>query len=424
MEANTISVFEYEKLIVNQKGFNRSHFNALVKFNDLHGGKYFTVGYNKITFKSYVGVLQVGNKVIEILPKADNTDSSSNGQMVAKWQSVLLTMLQKTGYIRLNETEKAVQNVNKQNLLDIYLYEFLKETERLIHAGLVKKYHRNIRNESVLKGRLLIHKQIQHNLIHQEKFYTEHTVYDTNNRYNAIIKKSLEIIKDISSNAPIKLKAIQYLYSFEGVDTWKGIVSELENLKFDRKTEQYEYAILLSYLIINNFCPDFTAGNKHVLAILFNMNQLFESYVYKSLKKYESAFSEQNLSIRKQTKKTFWGDKTIRPDIIASYKTSDLHTISFVIDTKWKVVNEDAPSDNDLKQMFVYNFQFGVVKSILFYPKTGQSNKPARNYETSEFAKEIEHGCEMYFAELFDENDRLCEDFARIFLNKNIVKNI
>lgn len=81
---------------------------------------------------------------------------------------------------------------------------------------------------------------------------------------------------------------------------------------------------------------------------------------------------------------------------------------------------EGDPSDNDLKQMFVYNFQFGVRKSILFYPKTNQSNRLVKNYETSEFAKDIKHGCELYFVDLFDEDGRFSDGFARDFLLNNI----
>lgn len=417
---NTISVFEHEKLIVNQKGFNQSHFKALVKFNDLHGSKYFTVGFNKITFKSYVGVLQVGNKIIEILPKADNSSASSNEQSVAKWQSALLAMLQKAGHIRLNETEKASQNVTKRNLLDVYLHTFLKETEHLVHLGLVKKYRRTTNNGKVLKGRLAIHKHIQCNLIHKEQFYTEHSVYNIDNRYNSILKKALKIIKDCSPDTSIKQSAVQLLHYFEDVGTWDGSVTEPEKFIFDRKTEPYQYAISLAYLIICNFCPDFSAGNHHILAILFDMNRLFESYVYKTLKKCESIFYQQNLSVSSQNSKSFWGGKTICPDILLSYQIPDNKPVSFIVDTKWKIIPEGDPSDNDLKQMFVYNFQFGVRKSILFYPKTDQSNRLVKNYETSEFAKDIKHGCELYFVDLFDEDGRFSDGFARDFLLSNI----
>lgn len=422
MGSNTISVFEHETLQVSHaKGeFNQHHFNMLVKFNDLHGGKYFTVGYNKIKFRSYVGVLQVGNKIIEILPKADHSPSH-NEQLVTKWQAALLTMLQKAGNIRLNQAENASQNISRHHLMEIYLYTFLNELEHLAHLGLVKKYRRNISNEKVLKGRLLIHKHIQHNLIHKERFYTEHAVYDRNNIYNRILKRALQIIKTISDNSVLQLKVAQNLHYFEEIDSWSGLISEIDNLKFDRKTDSYRYAISLAKMIIQNYCPDFSSGHHHVLAILFDMNKLFENYIYSSLKKYEQHFEQQKLTIIRQNSKTFWEHKTIRPDIVVQYTDQNDEMQSFIIDTKWKVISEDAPSAEDLKQMYVYNFQFKANRSILLYPKTNQINKGTRNYEATDWIKEMTHGCELFFADLFDENEKLSEFFAQKFLEKNIL---
>lgn len=67
-----IQVFEHQKLKYNDSGdFRKHHFDAMVKFNDQHQNKYFTIGHNGIVFKNYVGVVQIGGLTIEILPKAD-----------------------------------------------------------------------------------------------------------------------------------------------------------------------------------------------------------------------------------------------------------------------------------------------------------------------------------------------------------------
>ena len=48
-------------------------------------------------------------------------------------------------------------------------------------------------------------------------------------------------------------------------------------LRYDRSTERYRYAVALARLIILNYQPDVRAGREDVLAILFNMNELFEA---------------------------------------------------------------------------------------------------------------------------------------------------
>ncbi|MBS1744020.1 MAG: restriction endonuclease [Bacteroidetes bacterium] len=406
MVNNTITVFEHSKLRIDEQGFREHHFNALVKFNELHGNKYFTPGYRKIIFNSYVGVIQAGDKVIEILPKADNLPVNEQ-RTKAKWQSALLYMLKRAGYIKLNNTEKAQQQSQSNTLLDIYLYTFLKEVEGLIHAGLVKKYHKVKTNGVVMKGRLLIERQIQHNTIHKERFFTEHTIYDRNNIFNAILKAALEIIQKRTVNYGIKQLAAKQLLSFEGINKWSGEATNFEKIKFDRKTSSYQYAIELARMIILNYCPDMAAGNNSVLAILFDMNTLFERFIYRELKREEKNFSDYCLHIQPQNKKRFWKNKTIRPDMVISFRkqmgAANIKEYTTIVDTKWKIVAADSPSDDDLKQMFAYNFQFGSSRSVLLYPHVNQSASSIQYYTESKAAPAHLHGCEMFFSYLFSD---------------------
>lgn len=427
MANNTITVFEHSKLKIDEQGFKEHHFNALVKFNDLHGNKYFTPGYRKIIFKSYVGVIQAGHKVIEILPKADNL-STNEERTKAKWQSALLYMLKRAGYIKLNNTEKAQQQSQSNNLLDIYIYTFLKEVETLIHRGLVKKYHQVKTNGTVLKGRLLIEQQIQHNSIHKERFFTQHTIYDHNNIYNGILKAALDIVQKKSVNYSIKQMAAKQMLCFEGINKWTGQETDFQKIKLDRKTDNYRYAIELARMIILNYCPDMSAGNNAVLAILFDMNALFERFIYRELKREEKNYSNYSLHIQSQSKKLFWKNKTIKPDIIISFiKPEDKgepKEYRTIVDTKWKIVEADNPSDDDLKQMFAYNFQFGSSRSVLLYPHVNQKTTSLENYTESKAAPSHRHGCTMFFSRLFsDDHQTVNKLLGKEFVEHIILKN-
>ncbi|WP_081658820.1 McrC family protein [Terrimonas ferruginea] len=410
---HVISVFEYSRLSLGEQGFEMPHFETLVKYNDLHRSKYFNVGHKKITFKSYVGLIQVGNKTIEILPKADR---NSDEKDVSKWQRALLYMLRKAGYIKINEASSVSQHTQNANLLDIYLREFLQETEQLIHKGLVKKYKKAQANLSVLKGRLLIGKQLQHNLLHKERFFTEHTCYTRDNLYNRILKRALEIVADISFKSDIIHDAKRLLLYFEDVEPRKQDISDFGQLKLDRKTFVYKDALVLAEMIILNYCPAFKSGRQQVLALLFDMNVLFEKFIYKTLKEIESEFGESELSVTAQNSQLFWAHKTIRPDILVTFKKGEAKR-SVIIDTKWKIVDEDYPSDRDLQQMFTYNIQFNSNHAILLYPSVGQKNIGKKVYNSSVSIKDFSHYCEMYFVDIFDEeNGNVNDSFGRLFL--------
>ena len=419
MGNKNISVFEHETIFIDGKLLKEEHYKALLKFNDLHGNKYFNAGYNKLTFKSYVGAIQVGDKVIEILPKADK-GKQKDPDGVRKWQGALLYMLERAGYIRLNETTKATQDSSKHNLLEIYLYVFLKEVEVLIHKGLLKKYRRAVGNGKALKGRLLISQQIQHNLVHKERFYIEHTVYDSNNLFNSVLKKALIVIAETSGNYAIKREASRLLIYFDSVNTRFGDVAVLEKITFDRKSSYYSHAIELAKLIIQNYSPDFSAGRHNILAILFDMNKLFEKFVYKCLKRTEKVFAKQKLVVKHQSK-LFWENRNIIPDIILTYETLTHEEQKIIVDTKWKIISNNTPSDADLKQMYAYNLQFGAFKSILFYPKTDQINLGMKEFSISATGKELKHGCELYFTSLFENGNKISDLFAMEFLKQQLI---
>ena len=80
-----------------------------------------------------------------------------------------------------------------------------------------------------------------------------------------------------------------------------------------------------------------------------------------------------------------------------------------VIDTKWKVLRDDKPSDADLKQMFVYNLHYNADLSILLYPKTTLNSAQKRPFRKEEFKM---LNCQVAFIDLFDANDRLVKNLG------------
>ena len=90
-----IQRYEYGRLIIGEERFSKKHWDACVKLNAVHEGKYFEVLYNGLKFNQYVGVIQIENLIIEILPKADKDEADD-----PKWQKVLLGMLKACGHLK------------------------------------------------------------------------------------------------------------------------------------------------------------------------------------------------------------------------------------------------------------------------------------------------------------------------------------
>ena len=367
-----IQVFEYEHLLMKEHVFEKHHWDALGWYNEQHGGKFFHLTPRGVKFHQYVGVIQVNNLTIEVLPKIGKASGKKDK---AKWQSVLIDMLRECRWMRIHANEKASLLFKPNNILEAYLELFIQECEDIRREGLVKKYRYVQNNCTALKGKMLFHKQIQVNLVHKERFFTQHQSFDRENLYNQILLKALKLIPVISQSPFLKDRVYSLLLSFPELQDIQVNEAIFENIIYDRKTLRYKEAIEIAAMLLLNYRPDISSGRNHVLAILFDMNDLWEEYIYRQLSK--STNKPIGWTIRPQNSKSFWKlntsnrFKTVRPDIVVNNGTSTV-----VLDTKWKIPDKNIPNDADLKQMFVYNEYWNSQNTILLYPNATFTEQP------------------------------------------------
>jgi 5-methylcytosine-specific restriction enzyme subunit McrC len=408
MSRNKIQVFEYESLFYNRKyngvEFREDQFDALVKFNDRNQNKYFKVIHHGIRFSQYVGIIQVGNILIEILPKADRCEGDQANKQ--KWHDVLLTMIRTCRLLKIETLTSATLKFKNSNILDLYIEVFLNEVEKIIHHGLSKKYREHEENLYKLKGCLNFHQQLKSNLIHKERFYVRYQIYDIHNSLNKILYKTLSIIPRLTTDRKLLDKIGRLNLYFPTMNDIKVTERTFDLIKYDRKIERYREALKIAKMILLNYCPDIKSGLNHLIAILFDMNKLFEEYIYRQLKK------DLSLKVLRQSAKIFWGYRRLRPDIVIIKDKK-----KYVIDTKWKILTQAVPSDDDLKQIFAYNQYFDSYKGILLYPNIfniSHRSEPFRKKLTTAEGESVEHECQLGFIDIERNGE----------LNKNIASEI
>lgn len=413
-----IRVFEHQKLPWQQAQLKAEHIRRLIAWNEANGNQYFTVGYKSFTFTQYVGVIQVGDRVIEVLPKADRKEAD-NKESKDKWQNALLTMLRTVHDLPLTSTTETGLKKSTSSILDFFFALFVSDVEDLVHRGLVKRYRRTRENCTALKGRIDFPRHLQQNLIHQERFFVEHQVYDTDHLVHSLLKQALSIVEGLTVDPFIAGRTKGLDWAFENVTDRALSPSMLERIVLDRKTTPYTRAIQLAKLIVLNHAPDLKAGNMPLIGLMFDMNQLFEEFVYRTLRKAarQPEYAALGLSVRGQRSMVFWKRKTIRPDIVLEYVKAGLPK-RVIVDTKWKVPPNGKPNDADLKQMFVYNVQFDASLSILLYPAASNSAPAAGRYSDSVRLPQWTHDCHMKHAVLFNEQGALLKDAGTQLLNQ------
>ena len=401
-----IQVFEYQKLRYDDSGiFRKNHFDAMVKFNELHQNKYFTIIHKGIRFGSYVGVIQIGGLTIEILPKADNNENADKNL----WQNVLLNMLKVCKHIQVESISETQLKKRYQSILDVYFELYLNEVERLVKKGLIKKYRKNQSNQKSLKGKLLFAQNIQQNLVHKEHFYCKHQVYDKNHLLHQILFKGLLVLKTFVNDS-FKDKLNRLLFEFQDFENINIQKKHFNKIIIDRKNHDYQKAIDIAKIIILNYSPSLNYGSDNLLTLLFDMNTLWEEYIFRILQKHKT----DEIEVSFQNSDKFWENKRIRPDIVLKIKDE-----TFVIDTKWKIIEANNPSDDDLKQMFVYNLHWKAEKTLLLYPKTNQIDSNFGTFHFDNLGKKCKLGFVDITNELTIKNSQIVanEIFAKISSN-------
>lgn len=386
-----ITVFEHQSIRLGQEidgiKFDRKKLEAFEAYYGENGVPYFSLISKGIRFNEYVGVIQIGDTVIEVLPKADNADKDKK-----RWHDILIEMLLAVGVFDIQATSNSSLKLKSNSILDLYFELFIKEIEYLLHNGLVKQYRKKEGNVTALKGSLQFGKHIQQNLTHQERFYVRHTTYDVEHKLHFILYKTIRLLKQINTNVGLHSRIGALLLHFPEMPEMKVTESTFEKLVLNRKTQSYKKAIDIAKLLLLQYHPDVSKGRNNVLALMFDMNKLWEQFVYVSLRKHKDA----ETSITAQTSKFFWRPERgyrskIRPDIVVNKDKDDG---CVVLDTKWKNLNGYNPSPDDLRQMFVYHEYYGARRVALVYPGTELSISRG-TYLDPKTSKEIDKECSI-----------------------------
>ena len=344
------------------------------------------VGGKFIQARNYVGVLQTKSGLtIEILPKiADKNDAERS-------KAVFIKMLRTLKNFPFKSSNLASLKTQNLPLLEIFISMFLCELEALVKKGIKSDYVALEENLNFLKGKLNINEQIKRNSIHKERFYVGYSEFLSDIKINRIIKTTLKFLYKKSNLNKNQQKIRELLFMFDEVSTCDDYKNFFEQLIINRQVKHYEQTLLWCkiFLLGNSFTPH--KGDDIALALLFDMNALFESYVGNFIKKsFPGTILQHSEKHLVENPKSF----KLRPDIFLKDK--------FIADTKWKIIKlKDDISQADLYQLYAYGKKHECDKLYLIYPKIDDTRQ-----KTMKFRYDDEMWLEILYFDLEkDENN-------------------
>ena len=401
--------FEYLQYKDNTKDnfIKKDIFDSLEKFV-LENEK--TAQYLKITTKNgfgkvlqaqnYVGVIQTKDgTTIEILPKIKNATTE-------KSKDILIKMLKTLKNSPFKNLSVANLKSSKIPLFEIFISMFLEELTVLVRNGIKSDYISKEENLKFLKGKLKISEQIKYNTIHKERFFVQYEEFISNRVENRLIKTTLQFLYNKSKLNKNQQRIREFLFVFDEIEISHNIKTDFSKIKLNRQMKDYEQVLLWckTFLFENSFSP--YKGNDIAFALLFDMNLLFESFVYSYLKK-SSNF--QDIKSQDRTHHLAYengiGRFRLKPDIV-------INGGKIIADTKWKILSEDKAYNgvlqDDMYQLYAYGTKYDNCEKIyLIYPFDELIIKNSYNYFKNKELKLDILFFDVYKKEFIDKNIEL-----------------
>ena len=302
---------------------------------------------------------------IEILPKIFTQEGISEKNV----KRLLVDMLRTLSNSPFKSLQSTGVNIDKLNIFEIFIRMFVGEVFCIIKRGLKSDYETIRSNENTFKGKMIFSGQIRYNYAHKERCFVEYDEFNINRAENKILKSTLRYLyrKTTSSRNKSDIKTL--LNAFSEVDESKDYKADFSKIVPDRKTTDYQTALLWSkvFLMGNSFTS--FSGSEIAFALLFPMETLFESYVATKLRE---AISHLGYTISVQDRRYHLFDEPrkfrITPDIVIRDRESK-HV--FVMDTKWKLLSDTklnyGISQSDMYQMYVYQKKYAAENVTLLY---------------------------------------------------------
>ena len=198
---------------------------------------------------------------------------------------------------------------------------------------------------------------------------------------NKLFKYVASILINVSDSVPNKKLLEDILIYLCDVEYVVVSSSDISKIHFTRLNCAYEPLVNLCRLILENMSVQFTSSKLETFVFMFDMNRLFEEFIFEFIKKNRSRIFIDGFDQIIYVKDQFYIGKLFKEfkmkvDILIQCNSGKL----FLLDTKYKLLNDEAIhgdlSQSDFYQMFAYsNSQSKRYKNIiLLYPKNEKSS--------------------------------------------------
>ena len=340
------------------------------------------VSGSRVYIGSIIGNLSINQTRLIITPKV-TSDSMLGIDDVKKLYDRTL----KCSVGNMSSTIYFAKNsvVNSDDIFsDILANLFISCMSTAMRGSKILQYEEKTEKVSVIKGRVLIGKQLSQPAT-DEKTWCKYKRMSDNNIYNQLLFWACRYLSENVRNFDLKRRLLMLSKEFVQSTTLLSVYS-VKSIRITRQFSEYIEAISLAkdlYLSANGKKESGISGNQ-ICGYAINMERAFENivctYAQKASVRLDMSHKGQ-ASIRfATTNGTYDYDYDIRPDDLIISNCNYL-----IMDAKYKVLSEDnkykrKPEREDFYQMISSCIAYKSSEAILVYPLS--SKFPVQTWET------------------------------------------
>lgn len=359
MNSRTITRAEYEDISYSGLGLTFEKARKLKEFLDSKKlSKALDFKLSGIKTGSYVGVIKYADFQLNIIPKII-------GDTVSVCLENLAFMLSYTRQLTIHTTGQA-QLTNCQNpFLEVLIAHYADVLLKALSRQVPHSYETREENLATIKGKILFAQNIRHNFGNLARTYCQFDEFTPDNLINQTFKFVSHALQKLTSVSHTRQKLLKINAVYDDVTLRPVAYTETQRIILNRNQTIFKEPLELAQMFLQNSTISLHNHTFTNLAILFDMNKLFEEFVYMALKR---TYPQWNIKAQnsKSIIQSIGGIPdtayTICPDIIVNGNT--------IIDTKYKIIDlpNHKPSEADIYQMLAYSKFYGVKNIILCYP--------------------------------------------------------
>ena len=436
-----VTFFEHQKRPYEELGWESadSTLQQLEQLNESAGTELLRLGRTHLQATQYVGVVQMGETTLQILPKIDydpvgdadaRDDSRPFQAAVDSATRNLLYLLSYTQDLQVKEQDIAPLLAQRSSWFELLTRLLAMELQRQIKPGLQRAYVSFEDTLPVMRGRWQLDRQLTRRPHVRHRFDVAYDEFSPDTPLNRVFRYVVERLLFLSrepGNRRLLRNISKWLIDVERLG--EITQADLEAVHFTRLNQRFEPAFNTARLFLENKAIQLAAGKDQTFAFVFDMNRLFEEFVYRFIVRYRQRIlkdSWRQARPRYQAKgrpihlaeKVPSGKTVFRlePDILF---TSPSGRAVLVLDTKYKRLAHNQQrlgiAEGDMYQMLAYAVALDCPRTLLLYPQAAGSLPTSARFDTLGYPHSV-MAATINLRQPLDRPDNLIREFAQLFV--------